>query len=224
VVSGECLVAGEDCKVSFPEANLEHLSTNHVDPIPATQHSRLTTEQVGVLVFLVTEVAFFGTLIMTYVYFLRQTSRGDPTPRQVFDLRWVVAASLCLFSSSATIHLADKALCRDSRQAFLRLWGLTILLGVLFLLGTAHEWADLIGTHGLTISRNLFGSTYFTLVGFHAFHVSVGVIVMSIVLGLALRHQITARNRNSVECVSWYWHFVDAVWVVVFSLVYLIGR
>jgi cytochrome c oxidase subunit 3/cytochrome o ubiquinol oxidase subunit 3 len=176
------------------------------------------------LTFLATEVAFFGTLIMTYVYFLRQTTQGDPNPRQVFQLPWVLAASACLFSSSATIHQAERALRRSSQQGFLAWWGLTIVLGVLFLLGTAHEWAELIGTYGLTISRNLFGTTYFTLVGFHALHVTVGVTVMSIVFGLAWRRQITANNQTGVEVVSWYWHFVDGVWVVVFLLVYVIGR
>jgi cytochrome c oxidase subunit III len=76
----------------------------------------------------------------------------------------------------------------------------------------------------LTISRNLFGTTYYTLVGFHGFHVTAGVVVMLIMLGLALGHQVTAHNRLGVEMVSWYWHFVDGVWLVVFTLVYLVGR
>ena len=176
------------------------------------------------LTFLGSEVAFFGTLIMTYVYFLHQTTHGEPNPSQVFRLPMVLAASACLFSSSATIYLAEKALRRNSRQTFLGWWGLTIVLGVLFLLGTMLEWNDLIGRWGLTISRNLFGTTYFTLVGFHALHVTIGVIVMSIVFGLAWRRQITERNKTGVEVVSWYWHFVDGVWVVVFTLVYVVGR
>ena len=138
------------------------------------------------LTFLLSEVAFFGTLIMAYVHFLRQTTQGEPNPSQVFRWPVVLAASACLFSSSATIHLAEKALRGNSQQKFLGWWGLTIVLGVLFLLGTVLEWSDLIGRWGLTISRNLFGTTYFTLVGFHALHVSIGVIVMSIVFGLAL--------------------------------------
>jgi cytochrome c oxidase subunit III len=142
----------------------------------------------------------------------------------VFHLPLVLAASACLFSSSATIHLAERALRRNSHQGFLAWFGLTIVLGILFLLGTAREWSELIGTWGLTISRNLFGTTYFTLVGFHALHVTIGVIVMSIVFGLALRRQITERNMIGVEVVSWYWHFVDGVWVVVFTLVYVVGR
>ena len=190
-------------------------------------HKPLSPVKVGVLTFLVTEVAFFGTLIMTYVYFLRQTIQDEPNPSQVFTwphLWQTLFFSVCLFSSSATIHLAEKALKRNSHLGFLSSWGLTITLGVLFLVGTGLEWSDLIGKHHLTISRNLFGTTYFTLVGFHAFHVTVGVIVMSIVFGLAMRREITERNQTSVEVVSWYWHFVDGVWVVVFTLVYVIGR
>jgi cytochrome c oxidase subunit 3 len=184
----------------------------------------LSPAKVGMLTFLVTEAALFGTLIMAYVYFLGQTTSGEPNPRQVFRFPIVLAASACLLLSSATVHMAEKALRRDSRQAFLGWWGLTIVLGVLFLLGTAKEWSDLIGTWGLTISRNLFGTTYFTLVGFHALHVSIGVMVMSIFFGVVLWHPIDERNKIGVEVVSWYWHFVDGVWVVVFTLVYLVGR
>jgi cytochrome c oxidase subunit 3/cytochrome o ubiquinol oxidase subunit 3 len=190
----------------------------------APRHPALEPVKAGMLTFLVTEVAFFGTLIMTYVYFLRETIHGEPSPSQVFHWLPVLPASVCLFSSSGTIHLAEKALRRDAQSAFLGWWGLTIVLGVLFLGGTALEWHELIYTRGLTISRNLFGSTYFTLVGFHALHVTIGVIVMSLVFGLALRRQITVRNRIGVEVVSWYWHFVDGVWVVVFTLVYVVGR
>jgi cytochrome c oxidase subunit 3/cytochrome o ubiquinol oxidase subunit 3 len=180
--------------------------------------------KVGILAFLVSEVAFFGTLIMAYVYFLNQTKEGSPRPSEVFHLPLVLASSLCLFSSSVTIHFADRAIKRSSHGAFLAWWGTTIVLGALFLLGTASEWNDLINTWGLTISRNLFGSTYFTLVGFHAFHVTMGIVAMVIVFGLAWRERITSRNRTGVEVVSWYWHFVDGVWVVVFLLVYVVGR
>jgi cytochrome c oxidase subunit 3 len=184
----------------------------------------LSPVKVGMLTFLLSEAAFFGTLIMTYIFFLRQTTQGEPNPSQVFRLPMVLGASACLFSSSATVYVAEKALRRNSQQAFLGWWGLTIVLGTLFLLGTMLEWNDLIGRWGLTISRNLFGTTYFTLVGFHALHVTIGVIVMSIVFGLAWRRQITERNQTGVEVVSWYWHFVDGVWVVVFTLVYVVGR
>jgi cytochrome c oxidase subunit III len=190
----------------------------------SNHHAPLAPAKVGMVVFLLSEVAFFGTLIMTYVFFLNQTTQGEPNPRQVFRLPMVLAASVCLLASSATIHFAERALRRGSHRVFLTLWGLTIVLGAFFLLGTGLEWNDLIGKWGLTMSRNLFGTTYFTLVGFHALHVTIGVIVMSIVFGLAWRRQISERNQTGVEVVSWYWHFVDGVWVVVFTLVYVVGR
>jgi cytochrome c oxidase subunit 3/cytochrome o ubiquinol oxidase subunit 3 len=197
---------------------------NAANPASAPDPLTLSPVKVGMLTFLLSEVAFFGTLIMAYVQFLNQTTHGDPNPGQVFRWPVVLGASACLFSSSATIHLAERALRGNSHQKFLGWWGLTILLGALFLVGTALEWSDLIGRWGLTISRNLFGTTYFTLVGFHALHVTIGVIVMSIVFVLARGRQITGRNMSGVEVVSWYWHFVDGVWLVVFTLVYVVGR
>ena len=193
----------------------------HSTPVDS---SVLPPAKVGMLAFLVSEAAFFGTLMMAYVFFLGQTSRGEPNPRQVFRLPIVLLASTCLLASSATVHQADRALRRDSRSAFLGWWGATIGLGVLFLAGTAWEWSELIGKWGLTISRNMFGTTYFTLVGFHALHVSIGLIAMSIVFGLAQGRRITERNKVGVEVISWYWHFVDGVWVLVFTLVYIVGR
>lgn len=198
----------------------------------------LTPHQAGMLAFLMSEVAFFGTLIMAYVFFLRQTMASSPSPGEVFSLPLVLAGTACLLSSSLTIHLAEKALHAGQAGRFQALLALTILLGVLFLGGTAYEWKELIQEHGLTISRNMFGTTYFTLVGFHAAHVTIGLITMSIVLGLHGRftessphqasHAATAHghgsNNEAVQLVSWYWHFVDAVWIIVFTLVYIVGR
>jgi cytochrome c oxidase subunit 3/cytochrome o ubiquinol oxidase subunit 3 len=128
-----------------------------------------------------------------------------------------------LLSSSATIHFAERALRRRGEGGFRLWWTATIMLGIVFLAGTAYEWRDLIA-HGLTMQRNLFGTTYYTLVGFHGAHVTAGVIAMLIMLALALRGQVTAANPHGVELVSWYWHFVDGVWIVVFTVVYLVGR
>ena len=142
----------------------------------------------------------------------------------MLSLPLVICTTICLLSSSGTIHLAEKHLRSGAQRAFVLWWTATIVLGVMFLLGTAYEWHDLITQEGLTISRNLFGTTYYTLVGFHALHVTAGVIAMLIVLGLGLRGAVTKKNQIGVELVSWYWHFVDAVWIVVFTLVYLFGR
>jgi cytochrome c oxidase subunit 3/cytochrome o ubiquinol oxidase subunit 3 len=182
----------------------------------------LNAGQWGMVAFLVSEVALFSTLIVTYLNFLGKDTDG-PTPAEL-SLTLVLCTTACLLSSSVTIHLAERALRAGGEGAFRAWWAVTIGLGVVFLLGTAYEWRGLITEYGLTISRNLFGSTYYTLVGFHALHVSVGVVVMLIVLGLALRRRVTAANRGGVELASWYWHFVDGVWIVVFSVVYLVGK
>jgi cytochrome c oxidase subunit 3/cytochrome o ubiquinol oxidase subunit 3 len=174
------------------------------------------------LTFLVSEVALFGTLIVTYVFYLGRDTVG-PTPA-VLSLSLVVWTTVCLLASSGTVHMADKALHRANQSRFILWWLATIVLGAVFLGGTAFEWHDLIERYQLTISRNLFGTTYYTLVGLHALHVTGGVTIMVIVLGLALGRQVTSANRAGVGLVSWYWHFVDGVWVVVFTVVYLMGR
>ena len=126
-------------------------------------------------------------------------------------------------SSSATIHLAEGRLRAGNFAGFQTFWGLTIVLGLAFLLGTGYEWFELLTRHKLTLSRNLFGSTFYTLVGFHGLHVTVGLVTMIVVL-LLRRTPARRRMGEDVELVSWYWHFVDAVWVVVFTVVYVIGR
>ncbi len=194
-------------------------------PLPlATDNWQLTTAHVGMLTFLLSEAAFFSTLIVAYLVFLRQIVASDPSPARVFDLPMVIACTICLVASSVTVHFAERAARHGTMAKFFLFWLTTILLGILFLLGTAREWAELIGTHRLTISRNMFGTTYFTLVGFHAAHVTVGAIVMSVIMFLALRRQIDVAKSAAVECVAWYWHFVDVVWVVVFTVVYVVGR
>jgi cytochrome c oxidase subunit 3/cytochrome o ubiquinol oxidase subunit 3 len=199
-------------------------ATGHAFPVPPAiaAERTLSPGQWGLLSFLVSEVAFFSTLIVTYVFYLGKDLVG-PKPVDVLSLPLVLGTTACLLASSVTIHLAERTLVRGNQVGFLLLWTATIALGVVFLLGTAYEWYGLI-SHGLTISRNLFGSTYYTLVGAHALHVTGGVTIMLVVLGLALGRQVTTANPAGVELVAWYWHFVDAVWVVVFTLVYLVGR
>jgi cytochrome c oxidase subunit 3/cytochrome o ubiquinol oxidase subunit 3 len=192
-------------------------------PPPVAEGERLDPHKVGMLTFLLSEVAFFSTLIVAYVCYLGE-DRVGPTPAQVLSLPLVIGTTICLLSSSFTVHLAELALRRGSQGIFCVWWAVTIVLGIVFLGGTAYEWYELIFHHGLTIGRNLFGTTYYTLVGFHAAHVTVGVLIMLILLGLALRRQVTAANQVGIEVTSWYWHFVDAVWVVVFTVVYLVGR
>ena len=192
-------------------------------PPPALPQRTLSGAEWGMLAFLLSEVAFFSTLIVTYISYIGK-DRVGPTPAEALSLRLVLVTTACLLLSSVTVHFAERALRHGTQGGFRLLWGLTILLGVAFLAGTGYEWYELITKHHLTISRNLFGTTYYTLVGLHALHVTGGVVVMLIVLGLALRRQVTKANPAGVGLVSWYWHFVDGVWVVVFTVVYLVGR
>ncbi len=192
-------------------------------PPPLALKARLDGRKVGMIVFFVSETAFFSTLIMAYLIYLGKSATG-PTPDKTLTLPLVIGTTLCLLSSSLTVHLAEKLLHAGYNLGFKLLWTMTILLGAAFLLGTAYEWYGLIVEHGLTISRNLFGTTYYTLVGFHAAHVSVGLLLLILMLALFQRGAITGRNPIGIQLVSWYWHFVDGVWVVVFTLVYVLGR
>jgi len=190
---------------------------------PITPERTLSRGQWGMISFLISEVALFGTLIVTYIFYIGRDTEG-PTPAKALSLSLVVWTTACLLASSATVHMAEKRLEKGDRGGFMLWWLGTIVLGAVFLVGTAFEWHDLIYRQGLTIGRNLFGTTYYTLVGLHAFHVTGGVTIMLIVFALFLGRLVTSANRAGVGLVSWYWHFVDAVWVVVFTVVYLLGR
>src|SRR5947209_3274503 len=211
--------------MAFAEVQTDSTPVTSLSPgsSPTTDQSSLTAAQWGMIAFLVSEAAFFSTLIVSYLALLGP-DRVGPTPAEALSLPLVVCTTALLLSSSGTIHVAERALRNGSQRAFLLWWAITIALGVAFLTGTGFEWHELITRHRLTISRNLFGTGYYTVVGFHALHVTAGVIAMLTVLGLALRRRVTAEHRTGAELVAWYWHFVDAVWVVVFTVIYVVGR
>jgi cytochrome c oxidase subunit III len=177
--------------------------------------------KVAMACLIIAESAIFTIFVVAYLFYLGKSLTG-PTPREVLEIP--IFFTICLLSSSLTIHFAGKFLERGKRGAFLTLWSLTILLGGLFLFGTAWEWHRLIYERGLTISTNLFGTTYYSLVGLHAFHVTVGMIMLVIVAIFAFAGRLEKEHSPRVEVLSMYWHFVDAVWVVVFTVVYVLGR
>jgi cytochrome c oxidase subunit III len=170
---------------------------------------------------IIAESAIFTIFVIAYLFYIGKSLTG-PTPREVLETP--IFYTICLLSSSLTIHYAGKCLQRGDRGPFLSLWSLTILLGGLFLFGTGREWHRLIYEHGLTISTNLFGTTYYSLVGLHAFHVTVGMIMLVTVAIFTLASRIGKEHSARVEVLSLYWHFVDVVWVVVFTIVYILGR
>jgi cytochrome c oxidase subunit 3 len=177
--------------------------------------------KVGMACLIVAESAIFTIFVVAYLFYVGKNFSG-PTPRDVLETP--IFYTICLLSSSLTIHFAGKLLERGRRGAFLLLWLLTITLGALFLYGTGQEWHRLIYDHGLTISTNLFGTTYYSLVGLHAFHVTAGLIMLSVVLLFGLAGRVRPEQSARVGVLSLYWHFVDAVWVVVFTVVYVLGR
>lgn len=176
--------------------------------------------RVGMACMILAESALFAIFVVAYLFYLGRSLSG-PTPAEVLETP--LLASLALLSSSVTITLAVRALRRAARGAFAAWWGATIALGAFFLVETAREWERLIVDHGLTIATNLFGTTYYTLVGFHAGHVTVGLLLLGLVLAFALRGAVHPVHAERVEVLSWYWHFVDVVWVVVFTVVYVVG-
>jgi heme/copper-type cytochrome/quinol oxidase subunit 3 len=177
--------------------------------------------KMAVGLFIFSEVNFFLLLIIAYVYYHAYPGPG-PTAATALNPMRTGIFSLALFASSATIWMASRASRRSDRRGLVRWLGITIALGVLFMLGQAREYYDLIAS-GVTVSRNLFATTFFTLTGFHGLHVMVGLVALSISFVLARAGKLHEHDRDGFGAVEWYWHFVDAVWVVVFSIVYLWG-
>ena len=177
--------------------------------------------RVGMFGLIAAESAIFTIFVVAYLFYLGKSLTG-PTPKGVLDAP--VFYTICLLSSSLTIHLAVRRLRQGNNFAFAICWLATIALGGAFLWGTASEWHRLIYEKGLTIHTNLFGTTYFSLVGLHGFHVTVGLILLSVVMVLALSGFVKQQHAERLDVLSLYWHFVDTVWVVVFTVVYIIGR
>ena len=170
---------------------------------------------------IVAESSIFTIFVVAYLYYAGKSLSG-PTPAQVLDVP--IFGSICLFSSSLTIVLAEKAIHAGNIKRFGLCWFLTIALGVIFLIGTAREWYRLIYHDGLTIKTNLFGTTFYSLVGLHASHVIIGLTGLSTVMLLTLFGAVKQEQAAKIKVFAMYWHFVDAVWVVVLSVVYFIAR
>jgi cytochrome c oxidase subunit III len=186
--------------------------------VPWTLPSRGTVAMASLIT---AESSIFTIFVVAYLYYLGRDVQG-PTPRQVLEVP--IFYSVCLLSSSFFIWLAEHAIEHARMAAFRLWWSVTILLGLIFLYGTAREWHKLIVYDHLTIRTNLFGTTYYSLVGLHASHVVVGLILMLFTLGFALVGAVGPRHAYRVKTLALYWHFVDAVWIVVFTVVYVVGR
>src|SRR6266480_2054049 len=182
----------------------------------ATEWKLPSSRKVAVVCLILTETGLFSIFVAGYVFYLGKSLTG-PTPREVLDLP--ILSTVCLLSSSVTITLAERAFNRDHVGRFKIFW-----LAAIVLASTAAEWRRLIYQKGLTISTNLFGTTFYSLVGLHASHVIVGMCLLLLVFIFSMRGFVTIMHRERLQMISWYWHFVDAVWIVVFTVVYVIGR
>jgi cytochrome c oxidase subunit 3 len=190
-------------------------------PIFADEDWRLPSRgRVGMFSLIIGESAIFTIFVVAYVYYIGRSAYG-PGP-QVLDVP--IFNTICLLSSSFTIVLAEHAIQHGALRRFAAFWALTMLLGIEFIVGTAIEWRKLIFEDGLTIRTNLFGTTFYSLVGLHATHVIVGLIMLSLVMIFTLLGRVEQRHAERIQVLSLYWHFVDAVWVVVFTTVYIVGR
>ena len=167
------------------------------------------------------EAAIFTIFVVAYLYYLGRDVTG-PFPKDVLEIPYF--GTVCLLSSSGFIMLAERAIEHGRLAAFRLWWMVTILLGAIFLVDTGMEWYKLIVHDHLTVHTNLFGTTFYSLVGLHASHVVVGLLMMTVTMGFALTGRLRAEHAERVKVLALYWHFVDAVWVVVFTVVYVVGR
>jgi cytochrome c oxidase subunit 3/cytochrome o ubiquinol oxidase subunit 3 len=170
---------------------------------------------------IIAESAIFTIFVVAYIYNIGKSTYG-PLPQQVLEVP--LFNSICLLSSSLTIWLSERAIEHGQIRKFGLWWALTFVLGAIFLVGTGVEWHKLIYEDGLTISTNLFGTTFYSLVGLHASHVIIGLSALLLVLILTITGHVRQEHAERIQILALYWHFVDGVWIIVFTVVYVIGR
>lgn len=175
----------------------------------------------GMWSLIMAESAIFMIFVVAYIYYMGRDVQG-PTPREVLELP--IVGTVCLLSSSLFIYMAEHAIAHGRMAAFRLWWAVTCVLGAIFLATTAQEWHKLITVDHLTIATNLFGTTYYSLVGLHTMHVILGLTMLLLVLLFAFTGHLLPSHAERVQILALYWHFVDAVWVVVFTVVYVVSR
>ena len=178
--------------------------------------------KLGMWLFLASDCLFFGAFIATYMLY-RERSLGDVTARELFDIPFTSATSFILLMSSLTMVLALAAIQRGDEKR-LKIWLLaTALLGATFIAGQVFEFTEF-NREGLTLDGSLFGSSFFMLTGFHGAHVTIGIIWLLSLWGMASQGRLTQKDAEKVEIAGLYWHFVDVVWIVLFTVIYLIPQ
>ncbi len=177
--------------------------------------------KVGMICLIIGESAIFSIFVLAYLFYIGKSQWG-PQPKEVLEVP--ILNTVCLLSSSLTIWLSERAIEHNLLMTFTAWLGVTIALGSIFLVGTGWEWYKLIYHDGLALQTNLFGTTFYSLVGLHASHVIIGLIMLITLWLFAMTGHVSGKNSERIQTLALYWHFVDAVWVVVFAVVYVIGR
>jgi cytochrome c oxidase subunit III len=200
---------------------------NPLASMPHDTHGGISNPVLGMLLFITSEVMFFGGLFAAYFSTRANAAQWPPintetgAPFQLAILPFVGPATIMLILSSFTCQYAVWMIRADDRTRFLRAMSVTVVLGIIFLLFQITDYT-ILGSEGLTLSSGTYGTTYYTLTGFHGAHVFGGVIMLMVVLYRGMAGQFSARHYDAVEAASLYWHFVDVVWILLFSLLYLL--
>lgn len=196
---------------------MQHAVSSEHEPRTSTG---LSHAKLAMWTFLGTECLLFGALISTYLLY-RGRSVGGPSPAEIYDIPFTSVSSFVLLMSSLTMVLALSSIQRGQQNS-MRTWLMaTALLGMTFIGGQVYEFTTFV-EEGLTIKTSLFGSSFFVLTGFHGAHVTIGILMLLSLYGLSLRGRLPTERSEAVELVGLYWHFVDVIWIVIFTVVYLI--
>jgi cytochrome c oxidase subunit 3/cytochrome o ubiquinol oxidase subunit 3 len=206
--------------VSDGHGHDDHGSGGHGDHGAHTTSTGLSNNKMAMWMFLGSECLLFGGLISTYMLY-RGRHPADLGPDQIYDIPFTSVSSFVLLMSSLTMVLAVSASAqKDDRRT--NLWlTITALLGATFVGGQVYEFTSFY-REGLGFTSSLFSSSFYTLTGFHGVHVTIGIIMLMALVGINKRGRIPGDKAEVVELVGLYWHFVDVVWIIIFTLVYLI--
>ena len=198
------------------------MATEELSPAVHEHHTStgLDNTKLGMWAFLGSECLFFGSLISTYLLYRNQTGDG-PTSAELYDIPYTSVSSFVLLMSSLTMVLALAA-CQRNDQRAMRSWLLaTAFLGVVFIGGQIYEFTEF-AHEGLGLDVSPFGSSFFVLTGFHGAHVTVGILMLLLLVGMSMFGRLGSDDSRKVELIGLYWHFVDIVWIIIFTVVYLI--
>jgi cytochrome c oxidase subunit III len=210
-------------------SNARVITTTEQSPVAGMAHDTrggISNPILGMILFITSEVMFFAGLFAAYFNVRANAPHWPPTEpaglAEHFNLHaepwFALILTIVLVLSSFTCQLGVWAIRRNDRTGYIRAISVTVVLGILFLIGQAYDYSTL----GFGLGDGVFGTTFYTLTGFHGAHVFGGVIMLSVILYRGLAGQFSARHHDAVEATSIYWHFVDVVWIALFSTLYIL--